>query len=63
MQLAVEALCKRKLLLIAERLVSKYEHPVFVHAGPDLLECILVLRLTQVDAMHFSDKVWMKLGK
>src|SRR5439155_26627737 len=56
-QLAVESLRERQLLVVAERLVTEHEDGVVVHPGPDPRERLAVVHPAELDRAHLRDEV------
>jgi hypothetical protein len=62
-QLAVESLRERDLLVVGERLISDDEDSVFVHSRPNPSECLAIVNLAKIDPAHLGDEVLVELSE
>ena len=62
-QLAVEALGERELLVVGERLIVEDQDGVLVHPRPDLGERLGIVDLAEVDRAHLGDEVRVELAE
>ena len=51
------------LLLAGESLVSEHQHRVLVHAGPDLLQGLLVVHVAQIDRARLGGEEGVELAE
>ena len=61
-QSAIETFRKCKLFRIRERLITKHQHTVFIHARAQLLQRGTVMHLAQIYRADFATDVLMQLA-
>jgi hypothetical protein len=57
MQLPIQALGKRKMLIIRKRLIPKHQNAIFIHAGSNLSQRFRGVYLAQINWVYFSNKI------